>query len=34
VLATLGEVLVAGDERDRFGFGVDVLFAGVAAYGG
>jgi AcrR family transcriptional regulator len=31
VLATLGEALSAGDAEDRFGFGVDVLVAGVAA---
>jgi hypothetical protein len=32
VLATLGEAMGAGDERDRFGFGVDVMIAGVASY--
>jgi AcrR family transcriptional regulator len=34
VLATLGEAMAVGDERDRFGFGVDVLIAGVASYVG
>src|SRR5262249_33751003 len=31
VLATLGDALATGDEKERFGFGVDVLIAGVAA---
>lgn len=32
VLGTMGDAMSTGDERDRFGFGVDVLVAGVAAY--
>ena len=32
VLATLSAALATGDQDDRFGFGLDVLIAGVVAY--
>jgi hypothetical protein len=34
VLASLASALAAGDHEERFGFGLDVLIAGLAAYSG
>lgn len=33
VLASIAEALARGDHDDRFGFGLDILIAGLAAYG-
>lgn len=33
VLASIAEAMSVGDQDDRFGFGLDILIAGLAAYG-
>lgn len=32
MLASLSEAMTTGDHDDRFGFGIDLLIAGLAAY--
>jgi hypothetical protein len=33
VLASISEAMARGDQDDRFGFALDILIGGLAAYG-